>query len=60
MLPSHPAGRSEIGHFVSVGMPRGIVAEGGKHQARDLDIRGAKRAVDLKNAEMHIDDLNVE
>jgi putative FmdB family regulatory protein len=59
-LPSHPAGRSWIGHFTSVGMPRGIVAEGGKHQAQRLDIRGANKAIDLKDAEMHIDDLDVE
>jgi putative FmdB family regulatory protein len=59
-LPSHSTGRSQIGHFVSVGMPRGVVAEGSKHDADRLDITGAKIAVDLKNSEMRIEELNVE
>jgi hypothetical protein len=59
-LPSHPAGKGYVENFFVSGIPVGIAAYGGEHKLKNIRASGTKTGIYFENADMSIEDLEVD
>ena len=60
ILPSHQAGKGHVENFSAAGFPIGVAAYGGEHELKNIRTLGTKKGVYFENADINIEDLEVD